>query len=128
MTFGMALAKRARFSRGPTRLRRYRSLKNLPPLHPGSTLASSPSGSTTPDRVFRIARRCDVTGQTRLMSFGQLGDLAVECGQVKTELPETLRGPHALFGAFDLVGECADGARQALPDLGYRGPRAVARQ
>jgi hypothetical protein len=61
-------------------------------------------------------------GKTRLMSFGQLGDLAAECGQVETELPETLRGPHALFGAFDLVGECADGARQALPDLGHRGP------
>ena len=93
MTFGMALAKRARFSQGPTRLRRYRcSLKNLPPLRPGSTLASSPSGSTTPDRVFRIHRRCDVTGQTRLMSFGQLGDLAVECGQVETELPSRRAG------------------------------------
>src|SRR4029077_19822948 len=63
------------------------SLKNLPPLRPGSTLASSPSCSTTPDRVFRIARRCDVTGQARLMSFGQLGYLPVECGQVETELP-----------------------------------------
>jgi len=126
MTFGMALAKRARFSQGPTRLRRYRSLKNLPPLRPGSTLASSPSGSTTPDRVFRIARWCDVTGQTRLMSFGQLSDLAVECGQVETELPQAPRRPNALFEAFDLVG--GDGARQALPDLGHRGPRAVARQ
>jgi hypothetical protein len=66
----------------------------------------------TPDRVFRIARRCDVTGQTRLMSFGQLGDLAVECGQVKTELPQPPRRPNALFEAFDLVGECADGARR----------------
>ena len=92
MTFGMALAKRARFSQGPTRLRLYRSLKNLPPLRPGSTLASSPSCSTIPDRVFRIARRCDVTGKTRLMSFGQLGDLAVECGQVETELPSRRAG------------------------------------
>ena len=40
-------------------------------------------------------------GKTRLMSFSQLGDLVAECGQVETELPETLRGPHALFGAFD---------------------------
>ena len=69
-----------------------------------------------------------MTGQTRLMSFGQLGDLAVECGQVETELPQPPRRPNALFEAFDLVGECGDGARQALPDLGHRGPRAVARQ
>jgi hypothetical protein len=53
-----------------------------------------------------------VTGQTRLMSFGQLSDLAVECGQVETELPQPPRRPNALFEAFDLVGECGDGARR----------------
>jgi len=52
------------------------------------------------------------------MSFGQLGDLAVECAQVETELPQPPRGPHALFEAFDLVGECADGAP------GSAGPRS----
>ena len=31
-------------------------------------------------------------GQMRLMSFGQLGDLAVECGQVETELPSRRAG------------------------------------
>jgi hypothetical protein len=43
------------------------------------------------------------------MSFGQLGDLAVECGQVETQLPQPPRRPNALFEAFDLVGECGDG-------------------
>ena len=73
----VTLPKRARFSWGPGRLRRYGRLSDLPPWRQESALTKLLSCPTIPKRaLFRVAKRSNMPGQVFRRAFRSFAGIA----------------------------------------------------